>query len=94
MKARWGETPGAPEHETLEKKLLVNPPIRVPTVMLHGENGADNLPAISEGKFIGGYERRVLPGVGHFIPREAPEEVLAASRQLLQASSARDVQRT
>lgn len=76
MNARWGETPGAPEHEALEKKLLVNPPIRVPTMMLHGENDADNLPATSEGKerfFIGGYDRRVLPGVGHFPETQAAD---------------------
>jgi pimeloyl-ACP methyl ester carboxylesterase len=82
---RWGETPGAPEHEELEKRLSKNPPIRVRTVMLQGENDADNFPETSANKekfFVNGYERRVLPGVGHFIPREAPEDVIRAFGEL------------
>jgi pimeloyl-ACP methyl ester carboxylesterase len=46
------------------------------------------LPFTSEDKgayFSGGYERRVLHGVGHFVPREAPEAfadaIVAISRQ-------------
>jgi pimeloyl-ACP methyl ester carboxylesterase len=83
---RWGETAGAPEHEALEQRLRETPLIRVPTVMLQGAEDADNFPETSEGKerfFASTYERRVLPGVGHFIPREAPDAVLAAIRQLL-----------
>ena len=76
---RWGEVPGAPEHEGLEEKLAQHPPIRVPTVMLQGEKDADNLAQTTEGKeqfFVNGYERHVLQGIGHFIPREAPDQVL------------------
>jgi pimeloyl-ACP methyl ester carboxylesterase len=90
---RWGEAAGAPEHEQLEKRLLENPPIQVPTVMLQGADDADNFPETSADKdrfFINGYERRTLPGVGHFIPREAPEEVLSAIRQLSSKTTARD----
>ncbi len=85
---RWGEVPGAPEHARLEERLSETPLIRVPTVMLHGANDSDNLAETSEGKerfFANGYERRVLPDVGHFIPREAPAEVLTAIRELLSA---------
>ncbi|MCA1452383.1 alpha/beta hydrolase [Bradyrhizobium sp. BRP22] len=89
---RWGEVPGAAEHEQLEKRLRENPPIQVPTVMMHGSDDADNLAETSEGKerfFASSYERRVLPGVGHFIPREAPDEVITAIRQLLSDTPAR-----
>ncbi len=34
-------------------------------------------------RFSGRYERRVLPGVGHNMPQEAPEATLAALRDLL-----------
>lgn len=91
---RWGEAPGAPEHEALEERLAQSPPIQIPTVLLHGQDDADNLPETSEGKdtfFLSGYQRRVLPGVGHFIPREAPDKVLAAIRQLLHEPSTRHV---
>ncbi len=27
--------------------------------------------------FVGDYRREVLPGVGHFIPRERPEAIIA-----------------
>jgi pimeloyl-ACP methyl ester carboxylesterase len=83
---RWGEAAGAQEHKEVEEKLRHIPPVRVPTVMLQGEKDGDNLAVTSEGKeqfFLGGYKRLVLPGVGHFIPREAPDQVLDAIRQLL-----------
>lgn len=83
---RWGEAPGAPEHEAAERRLAQAPKIAVPTVMLHGAEDRDNFPETSAGKeefFLGGYERTVLPGIGHFLPREAPDEVVAAVRNLL-----------
>jgi pimeloyl-ACP methyl ester carboxylesterase len=52
--------------------------VHVPTLMLHGELDGASLPASSEGKesfFTGPYERQVLPGVGHFPPRERPGQV-------------------
>jgi pimeloyl-ACP methyl ester carboxylesterase len=50
-------------------------------VVLHGERDGDNLAETTEGKeelFAGPYERRTLPGVGHFPPREAPEATARA----------------
>lgn len=87
---RWGEVPGAAENEDLERQLRQNPPIRVPTMMLHGEKDADNLIVTSESKdcyFVDRYERKVLPDVGHFIPREAPEQVVDAIQQLASGKS-------
>ncbi|KAL7621503.1 hypothetical protein AAE478_008827 [Parahypoxylon ruwenzoriense] len=83
---RWGEAVGAEEHQKIEEQLHENPPIRVPTIMLQGEEDADNLPITSESKeqfFLKGYERIILPGVGHFIPREAPDKVLEAVQRLV-----------
>jgi pimeloyl-ACP methyl ester carboxylesterase len=82
---RWGETAGAREHEALEERLAKNPPIHVPTIMLHGAEDRDNFPETSADKetfFTKGYERKVLPGVGHFLPREAPDVVIEATVRL------------
>jgi pimeloyl-ACP methyl ester carboxylesterase len=73
---RWHDAEGAREHECEERSLADAPMIGVPTIMLQGADDGDNLPVTSEGKekyFTGGYERRLLPDVGHFVPREAPQ---------------------
>ncbi|MEV5707511.1 alpha/beta hydrolase [Actinoallomurus sp. NPDC052274] len=78
---RWGEAPGAPEYDELENRLSCVPSVKVPTLVLHGNDDADNLPHTTEGKeahFVNGYQRRLLDGVGHFVPREAPARTAAA----------------
>lgn len=73
---RWHDARGAPDHEDTERRLAEPPTIGVPTIMLQGAEDGDNLPMTSEHKeqyFKGGYERRLLPGIGHFVPREAPQ---------------------
>jgi pimeloyl-ACP methyl ester carboxylesterase len=80
---RWGEEHGALEYDELDKQLADLPKIAVPTMVLHGEQDADELPATTadqERYFTAGYERRLLPGVGHFVPRESPASTAAAIR--------------
>lgn len=75
---RWRETGGDPDLQPLEEVLRDNPPISVPTLVLHGEEDQDNFAETSTEKekyFQGGYRRQVLPKIGHFVPREAPELV-------------------
>jgi pimeloyl-ACP methyl ester carboxylesterase len=72
---RFGLVPGDPALEPTEARLAARPPIGVPTVVLHGgDNGVS--PADSSERharfFTGRYERRLLPGVGHNVPQEAP----------------------
>lgn len=72
---RWGEVGGAPELERIEAELNSNPPVLVPTLVLHGGDDQDNFPETSEGKepyFRNGYKRTVVPRAGHFLPREVP----------------------
>jgi len=78
---RWGGTPGDSRYEHAQKLLAALPPITAPTTLLHGENDHATLAASTEGRehlFRGSYVRRVLPGIGHFIPRECPDLVLEA----------------
>lgn len=78
---RWGFEPGDPAYAQDGARLTPAPRLAVPTLVLHGGADTCNQPATSEGKshyFSGGYERRVLDGVGHFPQREAPQAVAAA----------------
>lgn len=83
---RWNEAAGDPAYQDIEDRLAGNPPIAVPTLVLHGEDDADNAVSTTAGKehlFTGWYERTVLPGVGHFVPREAPDAVVSAIHRAL-----------
>ena len=79
--------PGDPALEWMEQALTKQPPISVPTMSLCGaDDGVDPPPHIDDDvqHFIGPYERRVLTGIGHNIPEEAPQATLKALLDLLQ----------
>jgi len=72
---RFGYVAGDPALATIAARLAARPPITVPTIAPHGESDGVGPVAGSlgqEGFFTGGYERRVLPRVGHNPPQEAP----------------------
>lgn len=78
---RWGLSPGDPSLAADDAMFAACPIIPVPTIVLHGDEDGATLPGMSEYKehlFSGGYERRVLAGVGHFVPREDPASVTDA----------------
>ncbi|ACO78386.1 Alpha/beta hydrolase fold protein [Azotobacter vinelandii CA] len=77
---RWGFAAGDPAHATWEGRLAQGLPIPVPTLVLHGADDRCNDPSTSADAslFVGRYRRLLLPGVGHFPQREAPETVSAA----------------
>src|SRR5262245_32034299 len=72
---RHRNAPSDPRFEALERHLATRPPIKVPTIVLHGgDDAVSSRRSPSElSQFPAGTERRVIPGVGHFMPREAPE---------------------
>jgi len=83
---RYGNAPGDPMVEPLERRLAAQPSIAVPTIVLHGEADGVGPVAGSAGHarhFTARYERRVVPVAGHFLSREAPETVVRAVRDLL-----------
>jgi pimeloyl-ACP methyl ester carboxylesterase len=74
---RFGLAPGDPAVEDTERRLAARPPVPVPAVVLHGGDNGVSPAALSERHapfFTGKYERRVIPGVGHNLPQEAPGE--------------------
>lgn len=83
---RYGNAPGDPAVEVLERRLAATPSIPVPTITLHGE--ADGVGPVETSAnharhFTGPYERRVVPVAGHFLSRERPDTVVQAVRDLL-----------
>jgi pimeloyl-ACP methyl ester carboxylesterase len=86
---RYGYAAGDPVLEPIEAALAGKPVIAAPTISLSGMDDGVSPPLDEEPGahlFTGRYERRLLPGIGHNIPQEAPEAVLSALRELLSAS--------
>ncbi|MCK9403435.1 MAG: alpha/beta hydrolase [Chitinophagaceae bacterium] len=78
---RYGLAKGDPKFEAIEQSLQKQPTIKVPAIILDAE--ADGVePFSGTGKdanyFEGGYERRVIKGVGHNLPQESPAEFAKA----------------
>ena len=78
---RWGYAPDDPRYAEVQELMALNPPVAVPTVMLHGDEDGATRPETSAGKeryFTRGYRREIVTGVGHFIQREKPQVVVEA----------------
>ncbi len=83
---RFGYVPGDPALEEIERRLAAKPTIGVPTISLCGGDDGVGPPRGKDphvARFTGRYERRVLPGVGHNIPQEAPHDTVAALLDLI-----------
>ena len=86
---RYRALAGDPSLEEFERRLAERPKIAPPTIVLQGENDQVNPPTTSEGQedlFTGHYERRLLAGVGHCPPAEAPNAVAKAIEDMLATS--------
>jgi pimeloyl-ACP methyl ester carboxylesterase len=80
-RVRWGHAPVTPRYADLEARMRKHPKIAVPTVHLHGDADGCILPSSlrdQSASFSGGYRREIVPGAGHFIPRERPEAIVTA----------------
>lgn len=72
---------GDPKYDALERKLAAGPVIGVPTITLDGDS--DGVAPATDGKayaarFSGRRAHRVIKGVGHNLPQEAPQEFAQA----------------
>jgi pimeloyl-ACP methyl ester carboxylesterase len=88
---RYGNAPGDPALDPLERRLAEQPPITVPAIVLHGACDGVGPPEQSEGHarhFTARYERRVVPVAGHFLSRETPDAVVRAVRDLVAGETA------
>ena len=85
---RTGSVAGDERYAAIEAQIAAQPAIAVPTIVLHGAD--DNVTPVRGSEYHGrhftaDYQRRVLPGVGHNAPQEAPtafaEAVIAFYRK-------------
>jgi pimeloyl-ACP methyl ester carboxylesterase len=86
---RFGYVAGDPALVRIEHALARLPPIAVPTIALYGADdwvSPPKQPDPNAHRFPVQYESRVLPGVGHNIPQEAPEALADALLELLQST--------
>ena len=77
-RVRWGASPRDPGYDQLEENLAQVTDLSVPTLLIHGGSDSCIAPEQTEGLagfFGAGYRRVVVPGAGHFVPREAPGTV-------------------
>lgn len=82
--------PGEPRFAAMEKRLAERPKIDVPSIVLHGGDDGIRRPApdspAERASFTSLMARRIVPGAGHFVPREKPESVSSAILELLTAT--------
>nr|WP_291690811.1 alpha/beta hydrolase [Bradyrhizobium sp.] len=83
---RYGLAASDPRYAELQSRLAALPAITVPTVTLDGE--ADTVTPATDGsaqaaRFVGSRVHRVVPGVGHNLPQEAPEAFAGAVMELV-----------
>lgn len=72
---RTGETEGDPQYKEMEQKLSERPQIHVPSVILLGETDGVTCPedsAADDQMFTNLIGKKILPGIGHNVPQEAP----------------------
>jgi pimeloyl-ACP methyl ester carboxylesterase len=78
---RFGLATGDPAFEDIERRLAVSPAITVPSIALEGTgDGVTPTGSYShlDHLFVNGFQRQVIPQVGHNLPQEAPQEFAAA----------------
>lgn len=85
---RYGLAPGDPAYAALEAQLARQPAIAVPTITFDGEDDGVRSPvpaAAHAHRFSGARTHRIVPGVGHNLPQEAPRVFADAVLELVRA---------
>ena len=89
---RIGNAPGEPRFAEMETRLAARPQIEAPSITLYGADDgvarpSTEPPPAERAVFAKLVARRVMPGVGHFMPRERPEVVSSALLELLASTA-------
>ena len=74
---RWrqGLAAGEPQYDDIERRLAGKPVIAVPTITLSSDfDGPAKDGSAYRKQFSGKYSHRVLDGIGHNVPQEAPRQ--------------------
>jgi pimeloyl-ACP methyl ester carboxylesterase len=87
---RNGNAPGEARFEEMERQLAQRPKIAAPSILLYGATDplARPIPDMTPAEravFPSLIARRVIPGAGHFLPREKPDAVSSALIELLKS---------
>jgi pimeloyl-ACP methyl ester carboxylesterase len=83
---RFGLVPGDPALEHIERRLALQPAITVPAITFDGVDDGVRGPADASAhasKFTGPRSHRLVPGVGHNMPQEAPRVFADAVLELV-----------
>jgi pimeloyl-ACP methyl ester carboxylesterase len=86
---RYGLAAGDPAYAEIERRLAAQPVITVPTITFDGADDGvrDPAPASAHARFFGGpRSHRIVPGVGHNMPQEAPRVFADAVLELVRAA--------
>ena len=87
---RMGNAAGEPRLIEMERRLAQRPKINVPVITLYGADDGIARPAAESpaerAQLPSLIARRVIPGAGHFLPRERPDTVSMAILAALTAS--------
>ncbi len=83
--------PGEPRFADVERRLAMRPKIEVPSIVLFGaDDGVGGPPptdsSAERAVFTSLVARRVVPGAGHFLPREKPKVVAAAILEVVRSA--------
>ncbi len=86
--------PGEPRFAAVERQLAARPKIEVPSIVLYGADDgiakpapdSPAAPSPDRAVFTKLVDRRIVPGAGHFVPREKPDAVSSAMLELLAAT--------
>lgn len=84
---RIGNAPGEPRFLAVEQQLAQRPEIQAPAITLYGADDGLGRPSPDSSRdrsvFTNLIARRIVPGAGHFMPREKPGAVSSALLELL-----------
>jgi pimeloyl-ACP methyl ester carboxylesterase len=86
---RFGLVAGDPAYAEIEQRLAAQPAIMVPTISFDGTDDGVRSPAdaaLDAPRFTGPRSHRVVPGVGHNMPQEAPRVFADAVLELVRGA--------